>query len=210
MRRWDAEAARAASRETLKPYGFELPPHFPLLGDEELDGHRPLEEVLARAQALVCMLNAAHGASRDKVERVLDEHGLQRWVSSSERDFLDDPGDPRLLTWRVRPYYLHQGDVAQGTGHLRTPLSVGLDILEKMRGHTTGLAVPHLAVDLPGGGGKVTLQPSYLVEPAEGGHWFRNYLGERYFYPEPPEADASCPYDEVWYGPAGGDVPGAA
>jgi lysine 2,3-aminomutase len=107
----------------------------------------------------------------------------------------------RLLTWRVRPYYLHQGDLAEGTVHLRTPLAAGIGILERLRGHTSGLAVPHLAVDLPGGAGKVTLQPHYLLgQGTEGesqGHWFRSYLGERVFVPEPPGTDCSCPYDEV-------------
>ena len=67
-----------------------------------------------------------------------------------------------------------------------------------LRGHTTGLAVPHLAVDLPGGGGKVTLQPDYVVEKGPGQTVLRNYRGERYLYPEPEETDCSCPYDEVW------------
>ncbi|SEU17834.1 KamA family radical SAM protein [Stigmatella erecta] len=104
----------------------------------------------------------------------------------------------RLLRIRVRPYYLHQMDVAQGCEHLRTPISKGLEILQQMRGHTTGLAVPHLAVDLPGGGGKVTLQPDYVVERGERETVFRNYKGERYAYPEPEETDCSCPYDEIW------------
>jgi lysine 2,3-aminomutase len=103
-----------------------------------------------------------------------------------------------LLKMRVRPYYLHQMDVAQGLEHLRTPLSAGVEIIGKLRGHTTGLAVPHLAVDLPGGGGKVTVQPDYVLERGETGTAFRNYLGERYVYPEPAETDCSCPYDEVW------------
>jgi lysine 2,3-aminomutase len=55
---------------------------------------------------------------------------------------------------RVRPYYLHQRDVAEGCEHLRTPIAQGLEILQQLRGWTTGLAVPHLAVDLPGGGGR--------------------------------------------------------
>jgi hypothetical protein len=105
---WDPEAARAASITALAPYGIELGEHFPLLGEEDVGAHRPLEEVVARAQALVCMLNAAHGAPPEKVSAVLDEHGLQRWVSTSEREFLDDPGDQRaaqLLTWRVEALY---------------------------------------------------------------------------------------------------------
>ena len=99
---------------------------------------------------------------------------------------------------RVRPYYLHQMDVALGLEHLRTPLAKGLEIIEALRGHTTGLAVPHFAVDLPGGGGKVTLQPEYVVERRASETVFRNFRGERYAYPEPEETDCSCPYDEVW------------
>jgi len=114
----------------------------------------------------------------------------------------------KLLTWRVRPYYLHQGDVAEGTGHLRTPLEAGIAILRQMRGRTSGLAIPHLAVDLPGGGGKVTLGPDWRID-AEGaagpkgdapGTWFENYAGERYWYPEAAEADCRCSYDEVFFG----------
>ena len=154
-------------------------------------------------------------------ERLVD-HGvpvenqsvLLRRVNSSARTIADL--NHRLLRWRVRPYYLHQGDLAEGTGHLRTPLACGIGILERLRGHTSGLAVPHLAVDLPGGGGKVTVQPEYRLERASGcaspppgevggpaGTWFRNYRGERYFYPDPPETDCSCPYDEVFYAGAG-------
>ena len=107
---------------------------------------------------------------------------------------------------RVRPYYLHQMDVAFGLEHLRTPIASGLAIIEQLRGHTTGLAVPHFAVDLPGGGGKVTLQPEYVLERGAGQTVFRNFRGERYAYPEPEETDCSCPYDEVWvrgeHGPA--------
>lgn len=102
------------------------------------------------------------------------------------------------LRMRVRPYYLHQMDVAEGCEHLRTPIEKGLEILQQLRGWTTGLAVPHLAVDLPGGGGKVTLQPDYVMERAKSETVFRNYRGERFSYPEPHETDCTCPYDEVW------------
>lgn len=102
------------------------------------------------------------------------------------------------LTARVRPYYLHQMDVAEGCEHLRTPLGKGVEILEALRGWTSGLAVPHFAVDLPGGGGKVTLQPQYLLEQGSGGARLRSFRGEPYRYPEPTEGDCACPYDEVW------------
>ncbi len=102
------------------------------------------------------------------------------------------------LRMRVRPYYLHQMDVAQGLEHLRTPIAKGLEILSAMRGHTTGLAVPHFAVDLPAGGGKVTLQPDYVLERGERETALRNFKGERYVYPEPEETDCSCPYEATW------------
>jgi lysine 2,3-aminomutase len=123
-----------------------------------------------------------------------------------------------LLAWRVRPYYLHQGDLAAGTGHLRTPLEAGIAILEELRGTTSGLAIPHFAVDLPGGGGKVTLLPDYRLParaPDERGAWLRNGRGERYFYPEPPQRDCTCPYEAVYYrtpaeAAGGGPAAGAA
>lgn len=131
---------------------------------------------------------------------------LLRGVNSSARLLIDL--NERLLTFRVRPYYLHQGDLAEGTAHLRTPLAAGIEILEQMRGRTSGLAIPHLAVDLPGGRGKVTLQPSYLLgEGKEGvrGHWLRDPRGERTFYPEPPGQDCSCAYETVYYGERPGE-----
>lgn len=102
------------------------------------------------------------------------------------------------LRMRVRPYYLHQMDVAEGCEHLRTPIEKGVEIINQLRGWTTGLAVPHLAVDLPGGGGKVTIQPDYVTERGETETVFRNYRGETYRYPEPVERDCSCPYEALW------------
>jgi len=142
--------------------------------------------------------------AREGCERLVD-HGvpvenqtvLLRRLNSSARLIRDL--NHRLLRMRVRPYYLHQGDVAEGLDHLRTPVATGIDILEQLRGHTSGLAVPHLAVDLPDGGGKVTLQPSYLVSQSAETATFRNYKGEIYRYPEPLERDVSVPYDAVWY-----------
>jgi len=149
--------------------------------------------------------------AREACERLVD-HGvpvenqsvLLRGLNSSARILIDL--NERLLTFRVRPYYLHQGDLAAGTGHLRTPLAAGLAILEQMRGRTSGLAIPHLAVDLPGGLGKVTLSPDYRTAAPSGaapggpGTWFRNPRGETVFYPEPPSADCSCAYEAVYYG----------
>lgn len=123
---------------------------------------------------------------------------LLRGVNSSAR-ILKDLFE-RLLTFRVRPYYLHQGDLAEGTAHLRTPLEAGIAILEELRGRTSGLAIPHLAVDLPGGGGKVTLGPSYLVGREEGAHVLRSHRGALHRYPDPPSGDLTCAYEDVYYG----------
>jgi lysine 2,3-aminomutase len=140
----------------------------------------------------------------EAVERLVDagvpvenQSVLLRRVNSSARLLLDL--NHRLLRLRVRPYYLHQCDVAQGLEQFRTPLAKGIEIIERMRGHTTGLAVPHLAVDLPGGGGKVTLQPNYVVEKADRAWTFRNFRGERYRYPEPVDQDCECPWEENFF-----------
>jgi lysine 2,3-aminomutase len=90
-----------------------------------------------------------------------------------------------LVRNRVTPYYLHQCDVAEGIEHFRTPLSTGLDIIDGLRGHTSGLAVPQLCVDVPGGLGKVTLVPDWVVERSPGRTAFRTYSGEVAEYLEP-------------------------
>ncbi len=90
-----------------------------------------------------------------------------------------------LLRIKVRPYYLFQCDEVQGTEHLRTPVQVGVKIIEKMRGHTSGLAIPTFVVDLPGGGGKVPLQPNYVLSQTEEELIVRNYQGRVFSFRNP-------------------------
>jgi len=90
-----------------------------------------------------------------------------------------------LLKLRVKPYYLFQCDPITGSAHFRTPVSKGLEIIEGLRGHTTGYAVPHFVIDAPGGGGKVPLVPDYVVGRREGALFVRNYEGRTYSYPDP-------------------------
>jgi len=90
-----------------------------------------------------------------------------------------------LLRIKVRPYYLFQCDEVQGTEHLRTPVEVGIKIIEGMRGYTSGLAVPTFVVDLPHGGGKVPLQPDYVVSQTENELVLRNYEGRLFHYRNP-------------------------
>lgn len=91
----------------------------------------------------------------------------------------------KLLMMRVRPYYMFQCDLSQGIGHFRTPVEKGIEIIEKLRGWTSGMAVPHFVIDAPGGGGKIPLLPNYVVKH-EGKKWtLRNYKGGQYTYIEP-------------------------
>ncbi|MCP4666848.1 MAG: lysine 2,3-aminomutase, partial [Deltaproteobacteria bacterium] len=89
----------------------------------------------------------------------------------------------KLLTIRVRPYYLFQADLARGTSHFWTPISRGLEIMAGLHGHTSGLCVPHFAIDLPGGGGKVPLLPEYIKDGDGDSLLIRNYQGKEHQYP---------------------------
>ncbi len=89
-----------------------------------------------------------------------------------------------LLKIRVRPYYIYQCDPVKGTSHFRTPVAAGLAIIEKLRGHTTGYAVPTFVVDGPGGGGKIPLMPNYVVSIKNGMWTLRNFAGKLFTYTE--------------------------
>jgi len=97
-----------------------------------------------------------------------------------------------LLKCRVKPYYLHQCDAIIGSAHFRTPIETGLAIVQGLHGHTTGYAVPHYMVDAPGGGGKVPLSPSYVVQ-RDGPTWtFENYRGRHYRYTDGRRTQPKC------------------
>ena len=89
-----------------------------------------------------------------------------------------------LLQIRVRPYYIYQCDPVRGTQHFRTPVAVGINIMEKLRGHTSGYAVPIYVIDGPGGGGKIPVGPNYILSQAKGKYVLRNYKGKIYTYLE--------------------------
>lgn len=92
----------------------------------------------------------------------------------------------KLLTIRVRPYYLFQADLVKGTNHFQTSVQTGLDIIEALRGHTSGLAVPHYVIDAPGGGGKIALTPNPVVSSDADELVLKNYEGEIFRYPSKP------------------------
>ncbi len=91
----------------------------------------------------------------------------------------------KLLMCRVRPYYLYQCDLIQGSSHLRASVASGVEIIEQLRGHTTGYGVPQFVIDAPGGGGKVPVNPDYVLIRDEQRTVIRNFEGRTFEYPEP-------------------------
>lgn len=89
-----------------------------------------------------------------------------------------------LLKVRVRPYYLYQCDPILGSSHFRTPVEKGIEMIEGLRGHTSGYAVPHYVIDAPGGGGKIPLLPDYCQGHDGDELILRNYEGNTYRYPD--------------------------
>jgi lysine 2,3-aminomutase len=104
----------------------------------------------------------------------------------------------KLVRIRVRPYYLYQCDLVEGSGHFRTPVAKGIEIIEGLRGHTSGYAVPQFIVDAPGGGGKIPVMPNYQISASDHKVILRNYEGFVTTYEEPieyaPHDPATCKY----------------
>ncbi len=104
----------------------------------------------------------------------------------------------KLVENRIRPYYLYQCDLVEGSGHFRTPVGKGLEIMEGLRGHTSGYAVPTYVIDAPGGGGKIPVMPNYLISYSDHKVVLRNYEGYITTYEEPPTYQqhdrAACVY----------------
>jgi lysine 2,3-aminomutase len=90
----------------------------------------------------------------------------------------------RLMMMKVRPYYLYQCDLVKGSSHLRADVTKGLEIIKKLRGHTTGYAIPQYVIDAPGGGGKIPINPNYLINETRDSYELKNFEGETFFYPK--------------------------
>jgi len=117
-----------------------------------------------------------------------------------------------LVRSRVRPYYLFQGDTVIGTDHLRTPVEAAMELYRGLRGWMSGMCVPQLVLDAPGGGGKVPIMPSYIEHLDQERVIVRTYRGTQIEYPQPRERDCSVPYDDVYFAgiPADDDREGSA
>ena len=146
---------------------------------------------------------------RAALERLAD-HGIPLGNQSVLLKGVNDDLDvmrtlvQKLLVCRVRPYYIYQCDLIQGSAHLRTSVAKGIEIIEGLRGHTTGYAVPQFVIDAPGGGGKVPINPGYILYHDQEKIIIRNYEGKIFEYPEqgsPQEvvAPREEPVDELLY-----------
>ncbi len=98
----------------------------------------------------------------------------------------------QLLKMRVRPYYLYQCDMSEGIGHFRTGVGRGIEILESLRGHTSGLGVPTFVIDAPGGGGKIPVNPQYVVSRSDHQLVLLNFEGKLFTYTEPENNRSEC------------------
>ena len=152
-------------------------------------------KMLARYHPLWMSVHANHPRElttevKAALERLAD-HGIPLGNQSVLlRGVNDDPAVykilvQKLLRCRVRPYYLYQCDLIKGSSHLRTSVAKGIEIIEQLRGHTTGYAVPQFVIDAPGGGGKVPINPDYLINRDDGMTLIRNYENKVFAYPDP-------------------------
>ena len=102
----------------------------------------------------------------------------------------------QLVRIRVRPYYIYQCDLSMGLEHFRTPVSKGIEIIENLRGHTSGFAVPTFVVDAPGGGGKTPVMPNYVISQSPNKVILRNFEGVITTYTEPADYKDECHCEE--------------
>jgi lysine 2,3-aminomutase len=194
---------RAIDHVEIIRLGTRVPVVLPMRVDDELCA------MLRRHHPLYINTHFNHpkeitAAARAACERLVDagipvgnQAVLLRGVNSSVRCLRALMR--ALLRMRVKPYYLFQGDTALGTDHLRTPVDEAIRLLDGMRGWMSGMAIPHLVIDAPGGGGKIPIGPRYLIDMDAEWVTLRNYRGDVVRYPQPRERDCAVPYDEVWF-----------
>ncbi len=131
-------------------------------------------------------------AEAKRAVALLVDHGLPVMNQTVLLEGVNDDPDTLetlfrgLCAWRARPYYLLQADPVRGTGHLRTPIDRGIAIMERLQGRLSGIALPKLVVDTPGGRGKVPIGPDYVVSREPGTTLLRTFRGEEVEYVDPP------------------------
>jgi lysine 2,3-aminomutase len=196
------ERLRAIPHIEILRIGSRVPVFMPMRVTDELC------ELLARFHPLWLNIHVNHpneitaelAAACDRLSRAGIPLGNQSVLLAGvndcahvQRKLVQD-----LVRLRVRPYYLYICDLGEGIGHFRTPVSKGIEIIESLRGHTSGFAVPTFVVDAPGGGGKIPVMPNYLISSSDHKVVLRNYEGYISTYEEPldyqPHDPAVCPF----------------
>ncbi len=182
--------------------GSRVPVFLPQRIDDELC------EMLAKYHPMWLNIHVNHpneitpelARACDKLSRAGIPLGNQSVLLAGVNDCVHIQRDlvQKLVEIRVRPYYIYQCDLVEGAGHFRTPVGKGLEIIEGLRGHTSGYAVPQYIIDAPGGGGKIPVMPNYLVSYSDHKVILRNYEGYITTYEEPaeytPHDSAHCAY----------------
>jgi lysine 2,3-aminomutase len=156
---------------------------------------RALMKVLRKHRPVWISLHAIHPKEltpevKEATSRLADAGAILGGQTVLLKGVNDDVATMRalmrgLLRFRVKPYYLLQCDPITGSAHFRTAVEKGVEIIEGLRGHTTGYAVPHFMLDAPGGGGKIPLVPEYLLGREGDDVVFRNFEGKLYRYADP-------------------------
>jgi lysine 2,3-aminomutase len=188
--------------ETLR-IGTRLPVVCPMRIDGELTdalrAHHPLfiNTHFNHAKELTAEARAACERLVDAGIPVGNQTVLLRGINSSIRSLRALMRG--LVRSRVRPYYLFQGDTVVGTDHLRTPVDTAMELYRGLRGWISGMCVPELVLDAPGGGGKVPIVPSYLEHLDDERVVVRTYRGARIDYPQPRERDCTVAYDDIYF-----------
>ncbi len=182
--------------------GSRVPVFMPMRVTEELT------DMLQKFHPLYLNIHVNHpneitrelAEATDKLSRAGIPLGNQSVLLAGINDCVHIQRDlvQKLVRMRVRPYYLYQCDLVEGAGHFRTPVAKGIEIIEGLRGHTSGFAVPTFVVDAPGGGGKIPVMPNYQISASDHKIVLRNYEGYITTYEEPQEYKAhdpkTCPY----------------
>jgi lysine 2,3-aminomutase len=149
--------------------------HHPVYVNVHFNHPDELTPAAERALALLADAGAPLGCQTVLLDGVNDDPATMRALMQ------------KLLKNRVRPYYIYQADVVAGAEHFRTTVRKGLEIIQALRGWTSGLCVPQFVIDAPGGGGKIPLLPEYVESMTDSEVVLRNYAGERYRYPLPQQ-----------------------
>jgi lysine 2,3-aminomutase len=201
---WIISEVRKIEHVEIIRIGTRVPVCLPMRVDAELTSmlkrHHPLyiNTHFNHPKELTDEARAACGALADAGIPLGNQCVLLRGVNSQPRTI--EVLNRQLLKSRVKPYYLFQGDPVEGTDHLRTPVGAGIEILEHLRGRITGMGIPQLVIDAPGGGGKIPIGPSYLLAWGVDQLTLRNYEHRTVTYVEPRERDCTCAYDRVYFG----------